>query len=132
MAEGIVIANQDREAFIDKIRLYLSKDNIIFIKADGKVDNKKALLLRDAIFHFFDITDGTVDVVVDMNKGGQASSDARKIFKELIEHEKVRKLAFHGLHPVAQVVASFVMGVSNKKDMRFFKTSDEALNWIKE
>jgi len=29
-------------------------------------------------------------------------------------------------------MASFFMGASKKKDMRFFKTKEEALAWLKE
>jgi len=71
-------------------------------------------------------------MLLDINKAGQVSSGARKIGKETFEDEKVGKVAFVGLHPVARVIASFVMGVTRKKDMRFFKTKEEALAWLKE
>jgi len=48
------------------------------------------------------------------------------------EYEKTGKVAVFGLHPVARVIASFVMGVSKNKDMRFFKAKEEALAWLKE
>ena len=48
------------------------------------------------------------------------------------ELEKIGKIAMFGMHPVARVVASFVMGVTNKEDMRFFKSKEDALLWLKE
>jgi len=50
----------------------------------------------------------------------------------MLEHERTGKVALFGLNPVARVIASFVMGVTRKKDMRFFKTREEALAWLRE
>ena len=52
--------------------------------------------------------------------------------QEAFEDEKIGKVALFGLHPVARVIASFVMGVTKKEDMRFFRTKEEALAWIKD
>jgi hypothetical protein len=48
------------------------------------------------------------------------------------EDTKTGKTAFFGMHPVARVIASFVMGVSPNKMMRFFKTKEDALIWLRE
>ena len=73
-----------------------------------------------------------MNVLVDLNKAGKPTSEARKIGKERLEEEGVGKVALFGLHPVARVLASFVMGVSKKEDMKFFKTKEEAIAWFKE
>ena len=73
-----------------------------------------------------------MNVFIDLNKAGKGSPEARKIWKKLTENEKTGRVAFFGLHPVARVLASFTMGVSKNKDMRFFKTREEALEWLKE
>jgi hypothetical protein len=54
------------------------------------------------------------------------------VWKEIIENERTDRIAIFGLHPVARVIASFIMGVTKKKEMRFFKTKEEALRWLKE
>lgn len=63
---------------------------------------------------------------------GKEASEARKIFKEISENNKVEKISMIGLHPVARVLASFIMGISRNKNMRIFKTKEEALAWLKE
>ncbi|MBE3122383.1 MAG: STAS/SEC14 domain-containing protein [Thermoplasmata archaeon] len=75
---------------------------------------------------------GKVNILVDLNQFGKASPESRKIFKEISEYEKTGKVAIFGTHPVARVLASFVMGITKKKDMRFFKTKEEAYAWLKE
>ena len=123
---------KDRDAWIGETKLYLDENNILYITTVGEIDDKLALLMRDVVLKYFDMADGKIDAIVNLDKGQKASSNARKMFKELIEHEEVRKLALYGLHPVARVLASFIMGVSKKKDMRFFKTKEEALAWLRE
>ena len=123
---------KDREAWVGETKLYLDENNILYVTTVGEIDDKLALLMRDVVFKYFNRADGKIDAIIDLNKGQKASSTTRNMFKELIEHEKVRKLAFFGMHPVARVLASFVIGVSKKEDMRFFKTKEEALAWLKE
>ena len=67
-----------------------------------------------------------------MSRAGQPSAKAREIAKQSFEKEKIGKIAMFGMHPVARVISSFVMGVINKGDMRFFKTKEDALAWLKE
>ena len=71
-------------------------------------------------------------MLIDITKAKKQSPEARMTWKELSEHEKIEKIALFGLHPVARVLASFIIGQSKKKDMRFFKTKEEALAWLKE
>ena len=75
---------------------------------------------------------GKVDVLVDLNKAGQASSKARETFKGMSEDENVGRVAIFGVHPVAKVLASFFMEVSKNRNIRFFKTKEAALEWLKE
>ena len=73
---------------------------------------------------------GKANLCIDLNKAGMPSSGARKIGRKAFENEKVGKIAIFGLHPVARIIASFVMGVTRKEDLRFFKTKEEALAWL--
>jgi hypothetical protein len=79
---------------IGETKLYLDENNILYVTVVGEIDDKLALLMSDAVLKYFDMADGEIDAIVDLNKGQKASSNARKIFRELIEHQKVRKLAF--------------------------------------
>ena len=123
---------QEREIWVGENRHYLGEDNILYVTVVGEVDEKVAIACREAAFKLMNIVEGKVNVLIDVNKAGKQSPEARKVWTELSEHEKFGKVALFGLHPVARVLASFVMGVSKKKDMRFFKTKEEALAWLKE
>ena len=86
--------------------------------------------MKEASDQLKNLVEGEVNVLIDLNQVGQPSPEARKIGQEAFDDEKVGKVALFGLHPVARVIASFVMGVTKKKDMRFFKTKEEALAWL--
>ena len=124
--------NKDREIRVGENKLYLGKDNVLYVTVFGEVDEKIAILIKEADLKFKNMVKEKYDVLADLNKSGKHSSESRKIWKEMTEHDKTGKVAIFGMHPVARVIASFVMGVSKKKDMRFFKTKEEALLWLKE
>ena len=124
--------NKDREIQIGENRLYLGEDNVLYIAIFGEVDEKIAIAIKEADLKFKNMVEEKYDVLADLNKSGEHSSESRKIWKEMTEHDKTGKVAIFGMNPVARVIASFVMGVSQKKDMRFFKTKEEALAWLKE
>ena len=123
---------EDREILIGEGHIYLDRDNIIYAAPVGEIDEKIAIEFKDGILKFMNRFEGKVNGIVDLNKCGKQSSKARAVFEELNDDKKVGKLAFFGMHPVARVLASFAMGVSKNKDMRFFKTKEEALAWLKE
>ncbi len=122
---------KDREIWIGEHRLYLGEDNIFYITVVGEVDGKTAAEVTEIDNKFKSMVEGKVHVFGDLNKAGKQSVEARKIWKEMTEDDRTGKVAMYGMHLVARVLASFVMGVSRKKDMRFFKTKEEALTWLK-
>ena len=127
-----MINEKEREIWVGENRYYLGEDNILYITPVGEFDEEIALAVKEVMLKFFNMVEGKTNLLVDLNKAGKHSSEARKIVKEFTEHEKAGKVAVFGLHPVARVLASFIMGISQKKDMRFFKTKEEALAWLKE
>ena len=78
-----------------------------------------------------EIVEGKLNILVDLNKAGKGSSEARKLAQENMKDGTLGKIALFGLHPVARVLAAFILGVTSKKDARFFKTKEEALAWLK-
>ena len=122
----------EREIWIEKNRFYLGEDNIFYMTIVHEQDEGIALAMRDTFFTLLRMVEGKVNIFTDSNKGGKASPEARRIFKEMMENEKVGKIAIFGLHPVSRMLASFIMGVIKKEDMCFFKTKEEALAWLKE
>lgn len=122
----------DREIRVGKNRIYLDDDNILYITIVGELNEKIALEVKEVISKLEDVPGRKRNIIVDINKAGKISSDARKIFKELIEDGKTERIAIFGAHPVARVIAAFGIGLSQKKDLRFFKTKEEALAWLNE
>ena len=122
----------ERELWVGKSRFYLDEDNIIYSTIIGDTDSEMAIAFDEATLKLMNMVEGKVNVFVDNDKARKPSAVARKIMQGFIMHEKYGKLAIFGLHPVARVLASFFMGYSKKKDMRFFNSKDEALAWLKE
>ena len=123
---------KDREIWVGESRFYLDEDNILYEIVVGTVDEKLANAMEEAAIKLRNMVEGQVNVFVDLNNAGKPTPGARKIGKARLEEEGIGKVALFGLHPVARVIASFVMGVTKKKDMHFFKTKEEALAWLKE
>jgi len=121
-----------REIWIGESRVYLGKDNVIYATPVGDIDNEKAIAFRDNIIKLACMVNGKVNSLVNLNNVGKPSMGARAIGKEALMHRKIGKIAFYGLHPVAKILAAFVMGVKKNKNMRFFKAKEEALAWLKE
>ena len=123
--------DKEREIWAGENRLYLGEDNILYYTGAGQTNGKTAAGIKEAAYKLAGLVGGKVDVIIDHNKAAKPSLDARKIFEEMTENERFGKIAHVGVNPVARVIASFVMGVSGKKEMRFFKTKEEALAWLK-
>ena len=123
---------KDREIRVGENRMYLGEDNLLCITIVGELDEETQIGINEAGYKLMNTVEGKVHALVDLNKAGKVSPGARKRQVEISGHEKTAKVALFGLHPVARVVASFFMGISQKKDMRFFRTREEALAWLKE
>ena len=122
----------NKEIQVGESRLWLGDDNILYYTIIGDTDKETAIRMKEATFKIHNMVEGKINVLIDINKAGKQSSGARKIGREMFEHEKNNKIAIFGMHLVARVTAAFVIGVTKKKDIRFFKTREEALMWLKE
>jgi hypothetical protein len=120
----------DREIWVGENRFYLGEDNILYVQLAGDYELEDALALRNAYLKLLNNVDRKVNILVDNSSSGKPSQEARKIFSEMIEHEKCGKIAVYGLNPVARVIASFVLGSSKKKNTHIFKDKEEAIIWL--
>jgi hypothetical protein len=123
--------DENREIRVGENRLYLGKDDIMYIETSGDYDLKVTSELTDAFQKLISFAEGKVDIIVDVNRGGKTAQDARKAFAELMEDERCGKIAIFGMNPVARVIASFILGTSKNKNTKIFKTKEEALAWMK-
>jgi hypothetical protein len=78
------------------------------------------------------LTEEKISYLIDLNKCGKNSPEARQIWNQLSDDEKTNKVAIFGIHPVARVLANFSMGTSKNKNQHFFKTQEEAMTWLLE
>lgn len=124
--------DKDREIWVGENRLYLGEDNILHVIRVGEVDKEASTEITTSALKIANLVDGKVKILTDLNRAGKSSSEARKVYQKMLEHEKFNKVALWGLHSMARVIASFAMGVTKKRDIHFFKTKEEALAWLKE
>ncbi len=87
--------------------------------------------MRDVFYSLLSKVDDKANIFADNNRTKKPSLEARKIFQEMIEYEKVDKIAILGLHPVARMLAAFMTGLSRNKNIRVFMNRGEALEWLR-
>lgn len=121
----------ENEILIGENKTNLIDGNIIHVKTFGDQTNEIAKAQLKLNTQLFNIIEGDAYFLIDLNESGKNTPEARDIWNQLGDHDKVKKVAIFGIHPVARVIASFVMRTSNKKNRGFFKTKEEALKWIR-
>lgn len=97
-----------RELRVKNNRIYLREDNILYLIICGKVDENIESEIEEACLTLANMVEGKVNTLVDLNKAGKTTPEARKKQKESSKHEKTGKVALFGQHPVARVLASFL------------------------
>jgi len=127
-----IVQISEKEFIVGGNRSSIIGDNIIHVVASGEQTSELARLQFEMDSKLASLIDGKVNYLIDLNKAGKNSPEARSIWTRITENENTNKVAIYGLNPVARVLASFVMGVTKKKDFRFFMTKEDALNWIME
>ena len=123
----------EREFWLGESSVYLGEDNIAYVNAVGKVDDELAAQIKEMALQLLDIAGTELSFLIDINRAGKSTPEARRMFQALATHEKIRKVATYGIHPVARIVATFGLGKDfTMKYHRFFKNREEALAWLKE
>ncbi|MBN1821310.1 MAG: STAS/SEC14 domain-containing protein [Prolixibacteraceae bacterium] len=120
----------EKEIWVGENQFQVLSDNIIKVKAVGEETMEKAEIQKEISLKLANSLEGKIKYLIDLNRSGKSSHEARNIWKELSENEKTAKVAMFGMHPVARVIASFVSDITNKKEMRFFKTEEAAIKWL--
>ena len=116
------------DAFME---LYMPKDDILYITIKGDLNEEITKKASAVVYEILDMYTGTIDVFVDINKLGKESAASKKIWKEVGDVNRFRKVALIGLHKVAQILASFLVGRFTNIPMKFFSNKDEALKWLR-
>lgn len=122
-------------------RISLEDDNLIVIELLGNVptinDNVKQAEMISQTFHniFSNIEEPTFKVLVILSGlGGSAhypSPQARQIYVDLLNNEKMVKLAVVAPNPLLRAVMKFIVYDTMKgKDIKFFDNRDKATKWL--
>jgi hypothetical protein len=119
------------EIWIGECRARMDGQNILHETIVGEVNEKIAHEFEKASQMLRKNVVGRMNVLIDLTRAGKPTPKARKLARVRLEDVCIGKVALFGMHPVARVIASFVIGITRKKDMRFFKTKDEALAWLR-
>jgi hypothetical protein len=122
----------DTEIWIGENVTHLIEGKIIYIICVGEQTTEMANAHIKVNNQLFNMVEGKVYFLIDLNKCGKSSPEARQIWNQLSEIDKTAKVAIFGIHPVARVLASFVISLSKRNNQRFFKTKEESLQWLLE
>lgn len=123
---------RDTEIRNGENKITLIDGDILFIKAIGIQTDQIALAQKEINKQFSHLVKGKLNYLIDLNKGGKSSPLARKIWREITDDEETNKVALVGIHPVARVLATFVMKVVSKNNIQFFTNLEDAQKWIKQ
>ena len=122
----------EKEIFVGNNRFYLGEDNVLYITVEGEFNEKLATGIEDAYLKLMKKSGRKTNLLIDSTEMGQPSSVARKIIKRMTEHKFTGKVSVYGTNRVSRMLAAFIIGLSNNKNMHFSKSKEEAINWLKQ
>lgn len=122
----------DKEYIVNDTHIFKMDNEILYVEPHGEQTDESAQLLFDLYFQHKNIGTASNKYLVNLNYAGKNSPGARKIWQRIGELETTLKIGYFGLHPVAKVLASFVIGISDKKKSRFFFNKEDAIKWLLE
>lgn len=121
----------EREYQIGEARFLYGADGICRMKlhGPGEAAMVNSILANDR--EVKEDTGTTWHYLVDFDKAGRPSPEAGKVWRKITHDRLTGKVAVFGTHPVARVLGAFFIGLSRQKHMRFFKSEEEALEWLR-
>ena len=91
------------------------------------------MLFRSRLDHagreFLDRGEAT-RVLIDIRRSTDFSASARKRWVTFLQHPSITRTAIFGGNTFIRTLATFVIGASRRKNIRFFKTEQEARTWL--
>ena len=110
----------------------IGDDHTIYVTAVGEITDQSVAAHKKVYYELLGslAENEKVDFLVDINNTGKQSPKARKLWNEISEDKRVRGVAVFGAKLISKVIANFVMGLSQKKELRLFDTKEEAMLWL--
>ena len=94
------------------------------------IDDEEAERIDTVGRSFLDSKDAD-RVLIDIRRSSYFSSAARKRWAGFLRHPNIKKTAIFGGNTFVRTLATFVIGASQKKNIRFFATEREAIEWLR-
>jgi hypothetical protein len=107
-------------------------EGILRNKAWGDFDEADARAQANLITESINQHKEKVLLFNDLSEAGKATSEARKIYADLMKMKKIDRQAFVGMRTMTRVIVSFIMNFSGVKNVEYFQTEEPALKWLKE
>ncbi len=126
----MVAVKESTAIWIGSHLFYLDNGNILNVVPSGDVDTETAKLIKQAFLKLLGSVEGEVKILADLRAGGIPSIEARKVAVEIFNKDQVKRIAFFGVNPVVRIIATFIVNVASKKELRFFKLKEEAVHWL--
>ena len=106
------------------------EDGIVHYIISSPVDDTEALSLSEGGVGFIEKEKAAL-ILIDLKQSTQFSSEARKIWVKFLQNPSIKKAAIWGGNVFVRTLASFVIAASQKKNIKFFITEEEALEWLR-
>ena len=120
----------EKEFCLGENKIIMLNDTTLYVQVVGEQTDEAAEILKAKYPEVFSLFPGKIKHLIDLNRSGKSTPAARRVYKELNDHVLTEKVAVFGMSPLSRILASFVMGLSTKKNIRFFPTKEEALSWL--
>lgn len=118
----------EREIWVGDCKLRLEDNDIIYNIAAKNPDKEQAIAITNAVYKLAAIPEGKVSVIIDLTDTGRPSPEARKVFSEWEKNEKIHKTAMIGAHPVARMLANFMISFLNTNKVAFLNQKRKQLS----
>ena len=98
----------DRDIMVGENRFYLGEDNILYVFHVGNVGDNDIIEVKRAMYKLISSGNGLINVLINLNKAEKPSAKSRRGFAEILESEKVGKVAVFGAHRYRRIHRRFI------------------------
>ena len=121
----------------EETKIWLDEDGILRFKLGNMMNEETLKMLNTKFIEFGTKASGKIKVIIDLSKITYKSTinlrkNAIRILKDTLKDPGYDKVAFFGGNMLSRTVVSFIITASTFKNIKIFKTEEDALKWLKE